>query len=202
MNNEYPTICVDDLGFHYTIKFDIIEDIIKQSMFDAKGDVIKIRRYRYGYQNGTEYLFHDDNQEPTFHEVRAMAAERMNNVFSAIPGTFKCVLKQPQFMSDARDPLSKVESDFDLQNILFQKIAEVWDARFGTNYASEFKEKHAKCPVFEGVYIPSDIIMKQNQKRFDEYKQQIQRQQEEINKLKTIVAQQKEQLKQLIEITA
>ena len=65
MSNEYPAVYVDDLGFHYTIKFDIIEDIIKRSMFDAKGDVVKIRRYKYGYLNGTEYLFHDDNQEWT-----------------------------------------------------------------------------------------------------------------------------------------
>lgn len=199
--SEYPEVYIDDLGFHYTISFNDIDDIIKHSIFDEKGNTRTVTRYEHVNCPGRDYNYWE-NQKITFYDGLALAASSLTDKFKMIPGVYRCWLNSPSFHMNMSPPSYGIESKYDLQNMLFPKIAKVWDEKFGTKYAQKYQNKRPTCQVFEGVYIPSDIMMKQNQKRFDEYRQQIQHQQEEINKLNKTITQQNEQIKQLTDTNA
>lgn len=173
--SEYPEVYIDDLGLHLMLKMTHFEMFMKVALYKEEWRCPKQR---------------------DFNEYIGILGRRD---ISTISRFIKSELPHLE-CDDFRNP----NCPFDFYHYLHCIAAKMYDKEFGTTFSESYiNNPNVKHPlIFEGVYIPSDIMMKQNQKRFDEYKQQIQHQQEEINKLNEQMKQQNEQIKQLTDTNA
>ena len=171
--SEYPKAYIDDLGLHLLIT----KPKINHPWYNEDGT----KRTRVEYNKPANCRGRDRDSYICF-EITEQEAEEINryrymntHIFPNAPPT---ACPKPSIVDD---------------------VWKYWYEKAYYEYLPKFynKPRMPNIATFEGVYIPSDIMMKQNQKRFDEYKQQIQHQQNEINKLNEQMKQQNEQIKQL-----